>query len=79
MAGIFTKHIWQPCICQPNKLKREIKKKLGAPNGKQSKNMGAMANPGPSLESPLAGVGSNRPSWQAESKNGTRLSLYFGI
>jgi len=21
MAGIFTKRIWQPCICQPNDLK----------------------------------------------------------
>ena len=30
MAGIFTKRIWQPCICQPNEFKREIKKKLGA-------------------------------------------------
>ena len=29
MAGIFTKRIWQPCICQPNELKREIKKKTG--------------------------------------------------
>jgi len=27
MAGIFKKRIWQPCICQPNELKREIKKK----------------------------------------------------
>jgi len=29
LAGIFTKHIWQPCICQPDELKREIKKKNG--------------------------------------------------
>jgi len=27
MAGIFTERIWQPCICQPNELKREFKKK----------------------------------------------------
>jgi len=27
MAGIFTKRIWQPCICQPNDLK--IMKKTG--------------------------------------------------
>ena len=25
MASIFTKRIWQPYICQPNELKREIK------------------------------------------------------
>ena len=31
MAGIFTKRIWQPCICQPNDLK--IKKKTGGPKG----------------------------------------------
>ena len=36
MAGIVTKSIWQPCICQPNELKREIKKK----NGGASKNLG---------------------------------------
>jgi len=29
MAGIFTKRIWQRCICQPNELKQEIKKKTG--------------------------------------------------
>ena len=29
MTGIFTKRIWQTCICQPNELKREIKKKTG--------------------------------------------------
>ena len=29
MAAIFTQRIWQPCICQPNELKREIKKKNG--------------------------------------------------
>ena len=43
MAGIFTKRIWQLCICQPNELKREIKKKTGE----------AMAHPGPPLEPPL--------------------------
>jgi len=32
MASIFTKRIWQPCICQPNELKREIKKKTGGPS-----------------------------------------------
>jgi len=29
MAGIFTKRIEQTYICQPNKFKREIKKKTG--------------------------------------------------
>jgi len=53
MAGNFTKRIWQPCVCHPNKLKREIKKKLGGPNGGQAKIWGAMSHPGPPLESPL--------------------------
>ena len=52
MAGIFTKRIWQPCICQPNELKREIKKKTGG--GKQKSGV-AMAHPGPPIESPLLG------------------------
>ena len=43
MAGIFTKRIRQPCICQPNELQREIKKKTGG----ASKIWGAMAHPGP--------------------------------
>jgi len=34
MAGIFTERIWQPCICQPNELKREIKKKTRGPSKK---------------------------------------------
>jgi len=50
MAGIFTKGIWQPCICQPNELKREIKKKTG---GAKQKTWGAMAHPSTPLESPL--------------------------
>jgi len=29
MADIFAKRIWQPYICQPNELKREIRKKTG--------------------------------------------------
>jgi len=40
MAGIFTERIWQPCICQPNELKREIKKKNEGPNGGPSKKLG---------------------------------------
>jgi len=49
MAGIFTERIWQPCICQPNKLKQEIKKKLGEPN----KKTGPWPTQAPPLESPL--------------------------
>ena len=41
----FWKHIWQPYICQPNELKREIKKKLGGP----SKNLGDYGPPRPPL------------------------------
>ena len=48
---MFTKRIWQPCVCQPNKLKREIKKKTV---GAKQKSGGAMAHPGPPLESQLA-------------------------
>ena len=44
MAGIFTKRIWQPCICQPNDLK--LRKKLGEPKG-------GHGPPRPPLESPL--------------------------
>ena len=53
MAGIFAKRIWQPCICQPNELKREIKKKLGGPKGGQAKSGGGHGPPRPPLESPL--------------------------
>ena len=53
MTGIFTKHIWQPCICQPNELKLEIKKKTGGSNGGPSKNLGGHDPPRPPLESPL--------------------------
>jgi len=50
MAGMFTQCIWQPYICQPNELIREIKKKTG---GAKQKSGGGMTHPGPSLESPL--------------------------
>jgi len=50
MAGIFTKRIWQPyIICQPNELKREVKKKTGGPNGEPSKNLGCHGPPRPPL------------------------------
>jgi len=52
MVDIFTKRIWQPYICQPNELQREIKKKLGGPNGGQAKIWGAWPTH-PPLESPL--------------------------
>ena len=45
MAGIITKRIWQLCICQPNELK--IKKELGGPNGRPSKNLGGHGPPSP--------------------------------
>jgi len=41
------------CICQPNELKREIKKKLEGPNGVQAKIWGFHGPPRPPLESPL--------------------------
>jgi len=48
MAGVFTKRIWQPCICQPNELKREIKKKTGGGQTQgQAKIWGATAHPDP--------------------------------
>ena len=55
MAGILQTRIWQPCICQPNELKREINKKKnrGGQTEDQAKIWGAMAHPGPPLESPL--------------------------
>ena len=41
MAGILTKRIWQPYICQPNELKREIKKKnWGAKRSAKQKSVG---------------------------------------
>jgi len=48
MAGIFTKRIYQPCICQPNELKREIEKKTeGDKRGAKQKSGGGMVHPGP--------------------------------
>jgi len=44
MAGIFTEHILQPCICQPNEVKREIKKKIG---GAKQKTGGPWLTQGP--------------------------------
>jgi len=38
MAGIFTKRIWRPCVCQPNDLK--VKKELGGQTGGQAKILG---------------------------------------
>jgi len=48
IANIFTKRIWQPCIYQPNELKRGIKKKIwGVERGAKQKSGGAMAHPDP--------------------------------
>jgi len=50
MSRIFTKCIWQPCTCQPNELKGEIKKKTGeVKQGAKQKSGGAMAHSGPPL------------------------------
>ena len=54
MADIFTKRIWQHCICQPNEHKRQIKKKNWRAKREAKQISGeAMAHPGPPLESPL--------------------------
>jgi len=53
LAGIFTKRIWQPYMCQPNELKREIKKKTGgAKRGAKQKSWEPWPTQAP-LESPL--------------------------
>jgi len=50
MAGIFIERIWQPCICQPNELIREIKKKTGeAQRGGKQKSGGGHGPRRPSL------------------------------
>ena len=50
MAGMFTKRIWQPYICQPNELKQEIRKKTGGgQTGSQAKIWGSHGPPRPSL------------------------------
>jgi len=44
------KYSWPKCIycvCQPNELKWEIKKKTGGPAGGKQKCVGGMAHPGP--------------------------------
>jgi len=55
MAGIFTKRIWQPCICAPNEFNGKLRKNWGGQTGAKQKIWGAMAHPGPPLESPLYG------------------------
>jgi len=56
------------CLCQPNELEREIKKKVG---GKQ-KSGGAMAHPAPHLKSTLIMVPCSNISGHKPSK-GVRL------
>jgi len=53
MAGIFTERIWQPCVCQPNELKREIKKKTGGAKRRAKQKTGGHGPTRPPLESPL--------------------------
>ena len=53
------KYIWPKCnycVCQPNELKREIKKKTGGAAGSKQKHVGGMTHPGPHLESPLVQI-----------------------
>ena len=45
MAGIFTKRIWQLYMCQPNELKREIKKNTGGAKRGVKKKSGGGAWP----------------------------------
>ena len=52
MAGIFTKRIWQPFVCQPNDLKVKKKTGGGGKRGDKQKS-GGMPQPAPPLESPL--------------------------
>ena len=47
------------CVCQPNELKREIKKQSGG----ASKNLGAMAHSGAPLESPLCNNAGRTLKW----------------
>jgi len=54
MAGIFTKRIWQPYICQPNELNGKLRKKMGGQTEGQAKICGGHGPPKPPLESPLA-------------------------
>ena len=68
MADIFTKRIWQPCICQPNELKQEIKKKTG---GAKQTSGEAMAHPAPHSESPLYGNPMGNVPW-----DGTGINCY---
>ena len=80
MAGSFTKRIWQPCICQPNELKRDIKKKTG---WAKQKSGGPWPTQAP-LKSPLPislpGTAYNSPArgglcWAVA---GTRAALHTG-
>jgi len=74
MASIFTKRIWQPCICQSNEVKREIKKKtVGA---KQKFGAYGPPSPPPSIVTGYNVVTSHQPEFpQRFQKKPTRLSL----
>jgi len=69
MAGIFTQRIWQPYICQPNELKREVKKKTGEVKRKATqKSGGGHGPPRPPLESPLGNTGIIDPELLVQSR-----------
>jgi len=60
----FTKRIWQPCICQPNELKREIRKKTGGPG----KNLGGpWPTRPPRIESPLCAKYNPTYMWREQA------------
>jgi len=52
MGGIFIKRVWQSYICQPNQLKRDMKKLVGGGIRGPSENLGGKTHPGPLLELP---------------------------
>jgi len=68
MAVVFTKRIWQPCICQPNKLEREIKKKLGGQTEGQEKIWGTHGPPRPPLRIATA-------LWEVRSRNNIEIDF----
>jgi len=55
MIGIFTKHVWQPCIyVNQTNLNGKPRKNWGAKRGGKQKYGVDMADPDPPLESPLS-------------------------
>ena len=75
MAGIFTERIWQPCICQPNEIKRKTKKNWGGHKG-TSKNRGVHGLPRPPLR---IATGAIRPGRKPHWVSSPLIQLYCGI